>query len=109
MPTCQGCGREGLKRSGILQHCRQSRDPQCQEYLTHLKHADIRSRRRRHRIRHSPTPTLNVSTTPAEALNPYDNLSIDLEHQAQHSPTPTLNVSPTIVLEDHMMDMLGKT
>ena len=56
MPICQGCGREGLKRSGIIQHCHLSRNPRCQEYLTHLKHAKIRN----HGHRLSVTFELNV-------------------------------------------------
>ena len=103
MPICQGCGREGLKRSGIIQHCRLSRNPRCQEYLTHLKHAKIRNHghRLRHQAQHSPTPTLNVSPT-VDVLSPYDNISTDLEHTVQmtfvnDSPTSTLNVLPTTV------------
>ena len=103
MPICQGCGREGLKRSGIIQHCRLSRNPRCQEYLTHLKHAKIRNRghRLRHQAQHSPTPTLNISPT-VDVLSPYDNISTDLEHTVQmtfvnDSPTSTLNILPTTV------------
>ncbi|KAN0137729.1 hypothetical protein V8E53_004485 [Lactarius tabidus] len=39
MVNCRGCGREGLKRSGVIQHCRMSQDPRCQAYLNQLKSA----------------------------------------------------------------------
>ena len=39
MANCKGCGRQGLKRSGVTQHCKQSRNPRCRKYLAQLKSA----------------------------------------------------------------------
>jgi hypothetical protein len=107
MPTCRGCGRQGLKRSGINQHCRRSRNPRCQEYLTHLKQANIRNRV--HRAQHSPTPTLNVSPSNQKALNPDDNPSKDLERTVQMTFVNNLVSSatnaPAHIPEDHNMDI----
>lgn len=111
MANCQGCGREGLKRSGINQHCHKSRDPRCKEYLTHLKHASVSRSLQVSKKRTAAPTTLDApdSPTTAEALDlpVYDNH--DLERTVQmtfvNDLVSSATEAPALMPEDHMMDI----
>ena len=84
MTSCRGCGREGLKRSGINLHCRKSHDPRCKAYLAHLKQAaGIRTHRLRSPAEHAPTATLNVSPSTGEASQVSNNLRVSKKRTFQ--------------------------